>query len=147
MTRPRDPTADGAEAPATGRRHHTPVQLRFRDTDMFGHVNNAVYATWAEIARISFMRGLEPPSGDLILARIEISFTKQVRYGQEVEVVTGVARIGRTSVTLDQTVRVDGAVAAEIGSVVVLYDYDAQAPRPVPDAYRAALEPYRVGEG
>ena len=137
MIQPREePHADGT------RRHVTPVQLRFADTDMFGHVNNAVYATWAEIARIAFMRGLTPPSGDLILARIELDFLRQIRFGQAVEVRTGVARVGRTSVTLDQTVTVDDEAAARIGSVVVLYDYDAERSRPVSDAYRAALAPY-----
>ena len=136
---------DSTEAAPAGRLHRTAVQLRFFDTDMFGHVNNAVYATWAEIARIAFMRGLQPPSGDLILASIDLSFEQQIRYGQDVEVLTGVGRIGRTSVTLDQTVRADGENAARIGSVVVLYDYAAQATRPVSDAYRAALEPYLVG--
>lgn len=131
---------------AGGRLHRTPVQLRFSDTDMFGHVNNAVYATWAEIARIAFMRGLEPPSGDLILARIELSFERQIRFGDRVEVLTGVARIGRTSVKLDQTVRGGGEVAARIDSVVVLYDYTAQSPRPVPEAYRAALAPYLTSD-
>ena len=128
------------------RRHRLNVQLRFRDTDMFGHVNNAVYATWAEIARIDFMRGLEPPSGDLILARIEIDFLRQIRFGQAVVVDSGVARIGRSSVTLNQVVRVDGQVAADIGSVVVLYDYEAQSPRRIPEAYRAALEPFLIAE-
>lgn len=139
MTPPQDEAS--ADRPV---RHHTSVQLRFRDTDMFGHVNNAVYATWAEIARIRFMRGLEPSSGDLILARIELSFLRQIRFGQSVDVLTGVGRVGRTSVTLAQSVRVNGEVAAEIGSVVVLYDYEKQAPRAVSDAYRAALEPYLV---
>ena len=124
--------------------HRLPVQMRFRDTDMFGHVNNAVFATWIEIARIAFLRGLGPPSGDLILARLEMDFTRQVVYGQRIAVETRVARIGRTSVTLDQTVLAEGESAARIGSVVVLYDYQRGASRPVPDAFRAALTPYLV---
>lgn len=128
----------------TGRTHRTPVQLRFSDTDMFGHVNNAVYATWAEIARISFLRNLDPPSGDLILARIELDFLAQISFGQQIEVHSRVARIGRTSVTLAQTVLADGTGAARIGSVVVLYDYAHMRARPVTDAYRAALRPYLI---
>lgn len=135
--------ADARDVPSDdGLRHTIPVQLRFNDTDMFGHVNNAVFATWVEIARIAFMRGLQPPSGDLILARLELDFLRQILFGARVEVHTGVARIGRTSVTLDQRVMVEDEPAARVGSVVVLYDYDAQRSRPVSDAYRAALEPY-----
>lgn len=127
--------------------HRLPIQMRFRDTDMFGHVNNVVFGTWIEIARIAFMRGLEPSSGDLILARLEMDFTRQVTLGQRIEVQTRVAHVGRTSVRLAQTVTADGETAARIGSVVVLYDYGAMASRPIPDAYRAALEPYRTAEG
>ena len=144
MNNPPTPHEPRTEDTPAGRRHVTPVQLRFNDTDMFGHVNNAVYATWVEIARIAFMRGLTPPSGDLILARIELDFLRQILFGQTVEVRTGVARIGRTSVTLDQQVTVDGEPAAQVGSVVVLYDYEAQGARPVSEAYRAALDPYLV---
>ncbi len=124
--------------------HRLPVQVRFRDTDMFGHVNNAVFATWIEIARIAFLRGLDPPAGDLILARLAIDFARQVRYPEAVEVETRVGRVGRTSVTLDQRVLALGHEAARVDSVVVLYDYDAQASRPVPDALRSVLQEYAV---
>ena len=39
-------------------RHRTPLQVRFRDTDAFGHVNNAVFFTYIELARIRYL--LEP---------------------------------------------------------------------------------------
>ncbi|MDZ7799258.1 MAG: thioesterase family protein [Trueperaceae bacterium] len=143
MTARDDPGGADGRGP-TGRTHRTPIQLRFRDTDMFGHVNNAVYATWAEIARISFLRNLDPPSGDLILARIELDFLAQISFGQQIEVHSKVVRVGRTSVTLDQTVLADEAEAARIGSVVVLYDYAHMRARPVTDAYRAALRPYLI---
>lgn len=136
------PETPPREPEAGGRVHRLPIQMRFRDTDMFGHVNNAVYASWAEIARIAFMRNLDPPSGDLILARIELDFVAQIGYGQEIEVHSRVAGIGRTSVRLDQRVLADGREAARIGSVVVLYDYEHMRPRPVSDAYRAALAAY-----
>lgn len=126
--------------------HRLGIQMRFRDTDMFGHVNNAVYATWIEIARIAFLRGLEPPSGDLILARLEMDFVRQVTLGERVRVESRVDRIGRTSVTLDQTVVAEDEPAARVGSVVVLYDYERMATRVVPPAFREALRPY-LAEG
>lgn len=127
--------------------HRLPIQMRFRDTDRFGHVNNAVYATWIEIARIAFLRGLTPPAGDLILARLAMDFVRQVRYPEAVEVRTRVAAIGRTSVTLDQRVVAEGAEAARIDSVVVLYDYGNDAKRPVPPELRSALRPYLTPDG
>ncbi len=122
--------------------HRLPIQMRFRDTDAFGHVNNVVYASWIEVARIAFMRGLEPPSGDLILAHLELDFLEQVTFGQRILVETRVAKIGRTSVTLDQRVFARDVLASRVRSVVVLYDYEANEKRLVEGAFRDALEHY-----
>jgi len=122
--------------------HRLPIQMRFRDTDAFGHVNNVVYASWIEVARIAFMRGLEPPSGDLILAHLELDFLEQVTFGQRILVETRVAKIGRTSVTLDQRVYARDILASCVRSVVVLYDYEANEKRLVEGAFRDVLEQY-----
>jgi len=116
--------------------------MRFRDTDAFGHVNNVVYASWIEVARIAFMRGLEPPSGDLILAHLDLDFLEQVTFGQRILVETRVAKIGRTSVTLDQRVYARDILASCVRSVVVLYDYEANEKRLVEGAFRDVLEQY-----
>ncbi len=144
LTRPDDPH------PLTERWdegvHRLPIQMRFRDTDAFGHVNNVVYATWAEIARIAFLRGIDPPSGDLILAHISLDFLAQVTFGQRILVETRVAKLGRTSVKLDQRIYARDVHVSTVSSVVVLYDYDAQATRLIPDDLRAALTNYLVQE-
>lgn len=124
--------------------HVLPIQLRFRDTDRFGHVNNAVYATYAELARVDFLFGLEPAPEGLILASLKIDFRRQLHLGQEVEMRTRVARIGTTSVGLRQDLYADGQLAAEIQSVVVVYDYARETPVPVPEGVRAVLERYVV---
>ena len=55
--------------------------VRFRDCDAMGHVNNAVYSTYLEEARIAVLGGLN----DFILARVEIDFRSELRMGEEVE--------------------------------------------------------------
>jgi acyl-CoA thioester hydrolase len=122
--------------------HRLPIQVRWRDTDGFGHVNNVVFASWIELARIAFLRGVDPPSGDLILARLELDFLRQVTLDAAVEVETRVSRVGRTSVGLRHLVLADGEPAARIESVVVLYDYARQAKRRVGPGLRAALLRY-----
>ncbi len=144
LTRPVDPHP--LRESWDGGVHRLPIQMRFRDTDAFGHVNNVVYASWVEVARIAFLRGLQPPSGDLILAHIELDFLAQVTFGQRIFVETRVERVGRTSVTLQQRVLARDTLACMVGSVIVLYDYDLQTKRPVSDALRAALEAYLVRE-
>jgi acyl-CoA thioester hydrolase len=126
--------------------HRLPIQVRWRDTDGFGHVNNVVFASWIELARIGFLRGVVPPSGDLILARLELDFLRQVTLDAAVEVETRVSRIGRTSVGLRHLVVADGEPAARIESVVVLFDYERQAKREVSGELRATLLRYATDD-
>ena len=56
-------------------------RVRFRDCDLMGHVNNAVYSTYLEEARIEVLGGL----ADFILARVEIDFRSELRAGEEIE--------------------------------------------------------------
>ncbi len=135
-------TNERGAPPAGTRTHELPIQLRFRDADAYGHVNNAVYNTWAESARIALARDINPPLGDLILARIEIDFVEQVRLEDTVTVQTWLERIGTTSMHVRHRVLANGVAAAQIRTVVVLYDYSAMAKRPFTDDERAALAPY-----
>ena len=56
--------------------------VRFRDCDAMGHVNNAVFSTYLEQARIAILGGLET----FILARVEIDFRAELHSGEEIEV-------------------------------------------------------------
>lgn len=126
--------------------HRLPIQVRWRDTDGFEHVNNVVFASWIELARIAFLRGIEPPAGDLIVARLVIDFLAQVDLRSAVEVETRVHRIGRTSIGLRHEVLADGSPAARVDSVVVLYDYDRRTKREVDAALRATLRHYATDD-
>ncbi|HEY6836347.1 MAG TPA: thioesterase family protein [Gaiellaceae bacterium] len=121
--------------------HREPV--RFRDLDPMGHVNNAVFLTYVESARIEFLRhlGAAPTLEDLgiIVARIEIDFRAPVRLGDEVDVSVSVSRFGEKSFGLDHELSVDGNVVAEAKTVLVTYDYSKREPVPIPDAWREKL--------
>ena len=109
--------------------------VRFRDCDAMGHVNNAVYSTYLEEARIGVLGGLN----DFILARVEIDFRSELRAGEEVEVRTRCPRVGTKSFDLEHVIAADGRVVAEAKSVLVSYDYDRGESVPVPEALRRRL--------
>jgi acyl-CoA thioester hydrolase len=139
--------------------HVTPVQVRFGDTDRFGHINNASFATYAEIARIELITSLGQPLGGLILAHMAIDFRRQLHVGDALVVWTRVSRIGRSSIAMSQALvrparpeighgparAVPVAEApigdriADVATVVVAYDYREQRSVPVPDDLRARL--------
>ena len=110
-------------------------RVRFRDCDPMGHVNNAVYSTYLEQARIGVLGGLDP----FILARVEIDFRAELRAGEEVEVATRCSRVGTKSFDLEHVVRADGRVVAEAKSVLVGYDYDAGQSVPITDTTKRRL--------
>jgi acyl-CoA thioester hydrolase len=119
--------------------------VRFRDIDAFGHVNNAVYLTYVEQARIEFLIELGLTEGiedvRILVARIEIDYRSRLGFGDEVEVGTRCDGVGRTSFELGHEVRAGERLAAQARTVLVCFDYDLGAPRPVPNAWRAALAP------
>ena len=110
-------------------------RVRFRDCDPMGHVNNAVYSTYLEQARIGVLGGLS----EFILARVEIDFRAELRAGEEIEVRTRCGRVGKKSFDLEHELRTDGRVVAEARSVLVAYNYEQGRSVEVSDAVRERL--------
>jgi acyl-CoA thioester hydrolase len=118
-------------------------RVRFRDLDPMGHVNNAVFLTYLEQARVALFFELGAATGleemNMIVARVEIDFKAPVRLGQEVEISVRASRFGTKSFDLDYELRVEGELVAEAKSVQVAYDYDRREPVPVPEDWREKL--------
>jgi acyl-CoA thioester hydrolase len=110
-------------------------RVRFRDCDAMGHVNNAVYSTYLEQARIGILGGLEP----FILARVEIDFRAELHAGEDVEVRSRCPRIGTKSFDLDHEVWAGDRLVAQAKSVLVGYDYDARTSVPLTENQRSRL--------
>jgi acyl-CoA thioester hydrolase len=130
-------------------RHRTVVQVRFRDIDAFGHVNNAVFFTYVELARIRYLLDvLQPSTGfdrmPLILARVELDFRSPIAFDEDITVETRVERIGRSSFEMRHrmTAGPEGRLAGDVQTVLVTYDYAEARPMPVPDDWRRRLAEY-----
>jgi acyl-CoA thioester hydrolase len=126
----------------TAQVHRTEVQVRFGDTDALGHVNNASFAAYAELARLDFLNRFGGSVRSLILASLYIDFRRQVSFTEPVYVETVVERIGTSSVTLAQTIFAAGEPAADVRSTVVYFDYSSSKSRPLTDEMRAAVAPF-----
>lgn len=114
----------------------TPLQLRYGDTDALGHVNNAVFASFAEVGRIAFVKAVDLPLANFILARIAMDFRRQVYLLDEVTMTTEISHIGNSSITFTQIVYANDEIAAEIEAVAVWFDFATQQPIRVPDHVR-----------
>jgi acyl-CoA thioester hydrolase len=128
-------------------RHRTPVQVRFRDIDAFGHVNNAVVSSYVEQARVNYLRDvleLDPVGPEdrmpLILAMIRIDYRSPIFLEDEVEVGSRVDWVGRTSFHMSHRLAQQaGRELATAASVLVTYDYEVARPMPVPPEWRTSL--------
>ena len=110
-------------------------RVRFRDCDAMGHVNNAVYSTYLEQARIGVLGGLDP----YILARVEIDFRAPAVYDEEIEVGVRPSHVGTKSFHLDSPIYANGRLVAESNAVLVGYDYDRGQTIPIPEQWRRKL--------
>jgi acyl-CoA thioester hydrolase len=114
--------------------------VRFRDTDGMGHVNNAVFSTYLEQARLGwFGESDELPLADVILARTEIDFRSPLRAGEVVEIGVRPSRVGTKSFELEYELRASGRLVAEAKSVLVGYDYGSGESAVIPDRWKRRL--------
>jgi acyl-CoA thioester hydrolase len=110
-----------------------------------GHVNNAVYLTWLENARIEFLRhvgafdGVDTTEMTMILARAQVDFRSPVTFGEEVDVEIRASRFGTKSFDLEYLVRVGDRVVAEATTVLVAYDYTNNTSKEIPVEWRQRL--------
>jgi acyl-CoA thioester hydrolase len=119
------------------------VELRWRDLDFLGHLNQAVYHELLEEGRGALFEQLGALDGGFffVLARVELDHRQEIRRDHgPVTVALRVEAVGRSSVSVaHEIIRADGAVAAEGRSVFVAWDRDARRSRPLTDAERSAL--------
>lgn len=120
------------------------IEVRFRDCDLLGHVNNAVYLSYLEQARVGYWQRLSGSAGvprSFILARAECDYRAPATLGDRLVVRVAVASIGRTSFTLDYEVlnARTRQVVVTAKTVQVMYDYTAGRSIPIPEHLRARL--------
>jgi acyl-CoA thioester hydrolase len=131
-----------------GYRFTQSIPVRFRDVDAMGHVNNAVYLTYFETARIPYylmLRGQpELARTDMIVARIECDYRSAATFGDILTVGVRMEEIRSRSFDLSYRIEHDssGRLVADGRSVQVAYDYAAKTTRRVPAELIQAAESY-----
>jgi acyl-CoA thioester hydrolase len=125
--------------------HEKQIEIRWRDQDAYGHVNNAVYLTYLEEVRDEWLERALGDAGDAwgyVTARVAIDFRRELTQDDDAIVARlWLTRIGTSSVTTrEEIVTVGGELAAEAEAVLVARDTETGRSRPLSDAERAALE-------
>ncbi len=131
------------------------LEVRFRDLDAMGHVNNAVYATYFEIARTAYVHALGLDSGGeveladrfpFIMLDLYCRFLSAATLNDRLRAHVRTSKVGRTSFRFEYLITslTDGRAIAVGHSTQVYYDYRAGRSREVPPELRAAIETLEV---
>ncbi|MCM1153533.1 MAG: acyl-CoA thioesterase [Muribaculum sp.] len=129
-------------------RHSMEVQLRFNDIDILGHLNNTVYLSLYDLGKARWMEAVK--GGDInfqkvesVIANINCSFVKQIKFGERIFVSTRCSHIGRKSFTLDQVLTDHtGEVRSICRTVMVCYDPASRQTVDVSKEWREAIKNY-----
>ncbi len=127
-------------------KHRTPIQLRFGDIDMMGHVNNGVQLSYLDLARVQYFNELFGKDIDwneaiLIVAHLEIDYFAPILLDDEIEVHTKISKIGNKSVQMLQNI-VDaktGDIKTKTTQVMVGFSKNKGISIPVPDFFKEQI--------
>ena len=127
--------------------HIVPVQLRFNDIDILGHLNNIVYFSLYDLAKARFIREIRPnmPADwrkvDCVIANINCSYIKQVVFGEDIAIKTRCSHIGEKSFTLQQCLFEQSSqeIRSICETVMVCFDPETGRSAPMNPAFREAL--------
>ena len=122
--------------------------MHWGDQDALGHVNNIMYLRWTETARIEYLsrtgvwHGLARERTGPILAAISCDYRLPLTYPDTVYAATRITALGNSSFKMAHRIVSGnrGAVAAELDSTLVWFDYGAGKPLALPPAVRDAIE-------
>lgn len=131
-----------------------PVTVRFRDLDPLGHVNNAVYVTYLEWARVTWTIALARAQGrtiparldstafEFIVAEVTVTYKTPAFLGEALDVGIALTSAGRTSFIFQYAIseRQTGRLVATGRTVQVMYDYAAGNKKPISADFLAAVE-------
>lgn len=130
-------------------KHQTSIQIRFKDIDKQGHVNNANHVTYFESGRVDYFakvlgRNIDWDKTGILLARTEIDYFVPVFLDDEIFVYTNVSRLGKKSFDMSALLvkrTSEGIKECASGKfVLVCYDYTVRQTMEIPPGWKSAFE-------
>lgn len=139
----------------SGYTYYHPIVVRFADLDTQGHVNNAMYLTYVESARLGYYeqvgiwRREDGVNTGMVVAHIDIDYRAPIFFGQEIQIGLRLAHLGQKSFTLEFLIEtVQGRVPLASGtSVMVAFDSKSETSIPIPPDWRKSILTFEEGPG
>lgn len=121
-------------------KYRTDIELRFADIDMLGHVNNATYFTYLEMARAKYWQqaiNWDWVQTGIVIGKASIEYIKPIYLHDNVCIYVKTTRIGNTSFDLEYLVvkkdKGNEVVCSKGKTVCIAFDYQSKKSTPIPD--------------
>ena len=123
---------------------HYELQTRWKDLDAFGHVNNAVFLSYIEDARITFFKrwNLCDENRSIIMASAKIDYLRQIDHPSHLIVGERISRIGRKSFDIESAVFIKDEVDVVATSMVTCVCYYYEQNKSV-SVYKEIVEDFK----
>ena len=130
-------------------RFRHPVAVRFRDVDALGNAHHSLPLIYFEEARAAYWREVVGRTSleeiDYTVGQAELRYHARIFFPARLSVGVRTTHLGRSSLTMEYVLWDEtGAVLTTGRTVLVMYDYDAGASKPIPDEVRRRIEAFEV---
>ena len=131
-----------------GFKHKTPIQIRFKDIDLLGHVNNANHLTYLELARVKYFNDvigeeINWSKQGIILAKATIDYKLPILFKEKIFVYTKCSRIGNKSFEMAYALIKEEnekeIIVGEASTVLVCFDYDKSQSIQMPEQWKKII--------
>jgi len=130
-------------------KHSTPIQIRFNDIDLAGHVNNAVFQYYYDFGKLRFMDStfadvIDWTKSGFVLLNINVDYISPIYLHENIIVETRIDEVKNKSIVIQQVIRKKDTTN-EIGvksiakSVMVAYDFITKESMEIPNAWRKKI--------
>ena len=125
-------------------------KVRYADTDRQGHVNNAAFSTFLETGRVEFLydpaRPLAAEDGAFVIVSLQLALVGEINWPGQVDIGTGVTKLGNSSLTLFQGLFQQGRQVATAETVIVQMHEPTRKSHPLTDGAREFLTRHLLPE-
>ena len=128
----------------------TNIVPRVSETDGVGHINNVFVPIWFEAGRREIFRIFSPKLDFIIwklaLVKVTVEYVDQLYLAEEVEIRTGIEKIGNSSFTIKEEIHQTNRLCAKGEAIYVNYNFKEKRSEVISDEIRDKLQSVKFVE-